>query len=68
MKRLLLIILCLALLGSLFIPAFGEASNARRMHVRVPASWETVYLWTNGEAGEIFGPQPGVVMAHEDDH
>ena len=68
MKRLLLIILCLALLGSLFIPAFGEVSNARRMYVRVPASWETVYLWSNGEAGEIFGPQPGVVMAHEDDH
>ncbi len=67
MKRLLLILLCVALLGSLFIPALGEAITARKIYVRVPSSWDTVYLWTNGETGEIFGPQPGTEMVPEDD-
>lgn len=58
----------MALLGSLFIPALAETITARRMYVRVPSAWETVFLWTNGEAGEVLGSQPGAEMVREDGH
>lgn len=66
MKRFFLIILCMALLGSLFIPAFGEAMDARQVFVRVPSSWGSVSLCPHGENHEVMDQQKTAMIPKED--
>ena len=66
MKRILFIILCMALLGSLFITAFGEAVDARQIYVRVPSSWKTVSLCPLGANNETLNqPRTALTLAED---